>query len=52
MTNLDDMQALIDSGLNSTKSRELVSSMEMADLLLDLRLLLITAAEESKDSAY
>ncbi len=37
--------AVIDRGLGNVQHRELVSTAEVADLLLDLRLLLITAAE-------
>jgi len=39
--------ALIDGKLGELQSRELVSAVEVADLLLDLRLLLV-AAEESE----
>ena len=37
--------AVIDRGLGNVQHRELVSADEVADLLLDLRLLLVTAAE-------
>lgn len=37
--------AVIDRGLGDVQHRELVSADEVADLLLDLRLLLVTAAE-------
>ena len=37
--------ALIDGKLAELQSRELVSAAEVADLLLDLRLLLATAAD-------
>ena len=37
--------ALIDGRLAELQSRELVSAAEVADLLLDLRLLLVTAPE-------
>jgi hypothetical protein len=37
--------AVIDRGLGDVQHRELVSTDEVADLLLDLRLLLVTAAE-------
>ncbi len=37
--------AVIDRGLGNVQHRELVSTAEVADLLLDLRLLLIAAAE-------
>jgi hypothetical protein len=36
--------AVIDRGLSDVQHRELVSADEVADLLLDLRLLLVTAA--------
>ena len=37
---------VIDRGLGTVQSRELVSTSEVADLLLDLRLLLRSAAED------
>lgn len=37
--------ALIDAKLAELQNRELVSASEVADLLLDLRLLLVSAAE-------
>ncbi len=37
--------AVIDRGLGDVQHRELVSTDEVADLLLDLRLLLVTASE-------
>lgn len=37
--------AVIDQALGTFKHRELVSADEMSDLLLDLRLLLVTASE-------
>lgn len=37
--------AVIDRGLGDVQHRQLVSTTEVADLLLDLRLLLLTAAE-------
>ena len=40
---IDEIKALIDRGLGTTKSRELIASSEVADLLLDLRLLLATS---------
>lgn len=38
-----EIKAIIDRGLGTTKSRELIASSEVADLLLDLRLLLATS---------
>ena len=40
---IDEIKAIIDRGLGTTKSRELIASSEVADLLLDLRLLLPTS---------
>jgi len=39
---IDELKAIIDRGLGTTKSRELMATSEVADLLLDLRLLLAT----------
>ena len=39
--------ALIDENLSLLQKRELVAGAEMADLLLDLRMLLVEAAEPS-----
>jgi hypothetical protein len=41
---------VIDRGLGTVQSRELVSTSEVADLLLDLRLLLLSAAEDATPS--
>ncbi len=41
---VDELKAVIDRGLGSTKERELMAASEVADLLLDIRLLL--AADE------
>ena len=38
---------MIDRGLGTVQSRELVSTSEVADLLLDLRLLLMSAAADA-----
>ena len=38
----DEIRAIIDRGLGTTQSRELIAASEVADLLLDLRLLLAT----------
>ena len=42
-TPIDEIKAVIDRGLGTTKSRELIAASEVADLLLDLRLLLATS---------
>ena len=42
-TTIDEIKAVIDRGLGTTKSRELIAASEVADLLLDLRLLLATS---------
>jgi len=39
-TTIDELKAIIDRGLGTTKSRELIAATEVADLLLDLRLVL------------
>jgi len=41
-TKIDEIRAIIDRGLGNTQSRELIAASEVADLLLDLRLLLAT----------
>ena len=41
-TKIDEIRAIIDRGLGTTQSRELIAASEVADLLLDLRLLLAT----------
>ena len=38
-TKIDEIRAIIDRGLGTTQSRELIAASEVADLLLDLRLL-------------
>jgi hypothetical protein len=43
---LIEVLALIDRGLNEMQHRELVSTSEMADLLLDVRLLLTSLQVE------
>ena len=42
-TKIDEIRAIIDRGLGTTQSRELIAASEVADLLLDLRLLLATS---------
>ena len=42
-TTIDEIKAVIDRGLGTTKSRELIAASEVADLVLDLRLLLATS---------
>ena len=44
---IDDALAVIDKGLADMLNRELVSTDEVADLLLDVRSLLVTDAEPS-----
>jgi len=41
-TKIDEIRAIIDRGLGTTQSRELIAASEVADLLLDPRLLLAT----------
>jgi hypothetical protein len=40
---INEIRAIIDRGLGTTQSRELIAASEVADLLLDLRLLLVTS---------
>jgi len=47
-TTIDEIKAVIDRGLGTTKSRELIAASEVADLLLDLRLLLATSDVEAE----
>ena len=42
-TKVNEIRAIIDRGLGTTQSRELIAASEVADLLLDLRLLLVTS---------
>ena len=42
-TKIDEIRAIIDRGLGTTQSRELIAASEVSDLLLDLRLLLVTS---------
>ena len=49
-TTIDEIKAIIDRGLCTTKSRELIASSEVADLLLDLRLLLVTSEADLEAS--
>lgn len=44
---ISEVLAVIDRGLGDMQHRELVSTTEVADLLLDLRLLLAAAAVEA-----
>jgi len=37
---IDEIRAIIDRGLGETKSRQVIAASEVADLLLDLRLVL------------
>ena len=45
-TTIDEIRAIIDRGLGTTQSRELIAASEVADLLLDLRLLRATSDAE------
>ena len=49
-TTIDEIKAIIDRGLGTTKSRELIASSEVAALLLDLRLLLVTSEADLEAS--
>ena len=37
---IDEIRAIIDRGLGDTKSRQVIAASEVADLLLDLRMVL------------
>ncbi|MCB1005491.1 MAG: hypothetical protein KDB35_15000 [Acidimicrobiales bacterium] len=50
-TSIDEALALIDQGLGDMLHRELVSTSEVADLLLDVRTLLRSPAPEITDEA-
>ena len=43
---IEEIRAIIDRGLGITKSREVIAASEVADLLLDLRLLLDATDDE------
>ncbi len=45
-TTIEEIRAIIDRGLGTTQSRELIAASEVTDLLLDLRLLLATTDAE------
>ena len=45
--NVEEALALIDAGLGQTMSRELMSTSEVADLLLDVRMLLAAASDDA-----
>ena len=47
---INEALIVIDRGLGTVQSRELVSTSEVADLLLDLRLLLMAAAVDAEPS--
>jgi len=48
--NVEEALALIDEGLGQTMSRELMSTSEVADLLLDVRMLLASVSADSGGS--
>ncbi len=48
--NVEEALALIDQGLGLLHTRELMSSNEVADMLLDVRVLLASAAAETPES--
>lgn len=47
--NIDEALKLIDAGLGLTMSRELMSTAEVTDLLLDVRTVLSSAAASTSD---
>ena len=49
-TMIDEIKAIIDRGLGTTTSREMIAPSEVADLLLDLRLLLVTSEADLEAS--
>ena len=50
VVNIEEALALIDQGLGLLHSRELMSANEVADMLLDVRVLLASAAAEAPES--
>ena len=46
---IDEIRAIIDRGLGDTKSRQVIAASEVADLLLDLRLV-IDSGENQMES--
>ena len=48
---IDEIRAIIDRGLGDTKSRQVIAASEVADLLLDLRLVL-DSSENQMESVY
>jgi hypothetical protein len=49
---INEALALIDRGLGDMKHRELVSTDEVADLLLDVRLLLASADDDAEENGF
>tara|TARA_B110000438_G_scaffold276328_1_gene298011 strand:+ start:1464 stop:1655 length:192 start_codon:yes stop_codon:yes gene_type:complete len=43
---IDEIRAIIDRGLGTTMSRQMIAASEVADLLLDLRLVLDSGVNE------
>ena len=43
---IDEIRAIIDRGLGDTKSRQVIAASEVADLLLDLRLVLYSGENQ------
>ena len=43
---IDEIRAIIDRGLGDTKSRQVIAATEVADLLLDLRLVLASSENQ------
>ena len=43
---IDEIRAIIDRGLGDTKSRQVIAASEVADLLLDLRLVLASGENQ------
>lgn len=48
---MQEALAMIDAGLSHTQSRELIAASEVADLLLDLRLLLMQVEAANPEPA-
>ena len=49
---INEALALIDRGLGDMKHRELVSTDEVADLLLDVRLLLASVDDDAEENGF
>ena len=49
---IDEIRAIIDRGLGDTKSRQVIAASEVADLLLDLRLVLDSSENQMESISH